>query len=84
MNSAFRSDLRRAAVILSALGALAIAGPLALCACTSEQLYSMGQGWQRQECMKMIDSEERSRCIAATNRSYDSFKRDADAVRAPP
>jgi hypothetical protein len=44
----------------------------------------LGQGWQRQECMKIIDSEDRSRCVAATHRSYDNFKRDAEAAKAPP
>jgi hypothetical protein len=84
MNSWFCADPRRTAVSLAAFAALAVAGPVALCACTSEQLYSLGQDWQRQECMKIIDSQDRNRCLAATNRSYDTFKRDAEALKAPP
>ena len=43
-----------------AMVALAIA---VLDGCTSEQAYSGGQAWQRNECNRLPDSMERTRCL---------------------
>ena len=52
-----------------------------LSACSSQQLYGAGQAWQRNECNKIIDSQERNRCMASTNTSYEDYKRQADEAR---
>ena len=61
---------------------LAIVVASALCGCSSKELYAAGQGWQRQECNKIIDNQERSRCMAGATRSYDEYKREADGSKS--
>ena len=63
-----------------------LAGALALlmaAGCSSQQLYASGQGWQRLECNKLQDAQERSRCMASTSRSFEDFKREAESTRNP-
>lgn len=57
---------------------------LALQACTSQQTYGSLQAWQQQECFRMNDPQERSRCLANTSKSYDDYRREADAVKGNP
>ena len=59
---------------------LAIALPLS--ACSSQQLYSTGQEWQKNECNKLVDAEQRTRCMNNAKISHDEYKRDAEAARA--
>ena len=54
---------------------------LALAACTSQQMYSAAQTWQRQECYKINDTQDRNRCLASTSTSYDDYKREVEAAR---
>jgi hypothetical protein len=42
---------------------LLIACALALAACGSAQKYDSGREWQRAECNKVIDKEDRDRCL---------------------
>jgi hypothetical protein len=48
----------------------------ALYACTSEQIYATGQNWQRNECSKLADSQERERCISQTRTSFDTYQQE--------
>jgi hypothetical protein len=57
---------------------------LGLGACSSQQAYGAAQAWQRNECFKINDAQERSRCLASTSTSYEDYKRQADAARKPP
>jgi hypothetical protein len=41
--------------------------------CSSQQLYGVGQAWQRNECFKVADQQERSRCLASTSTSYEQY-----------
>ncbi len=56
-------------------------GGIGLPACSSQALYGTGQAWQRQECNKIIDAQERGRCMASASTSYDEYKRQADAAK---
>lgn len=56
---------------------------LMMAACSSQDLYATGQGWQRQECNKLQDAQERNRCMASTSRSFEDFKREAESARNP-
>ena len=51
-------------------------------ACSSQQLYGTGQAWQRQECNKINDTQERGRCMASASTSYEEYKRQAEAAKA--
>lgn len=53
---------------------------LSVAGCSTQQLYSTGQSWQRQECLRLPDLAERDRCLRSTARSYDEFR--AEAARA--
>lgn len=65
--------------LLFSLAALAGIAPLQ--GCSSQQAYGAGQAWQRTECNKINDSQERSRCLSSTNTSYDDYKRQAERAK---
>ena len=48
---------------------------IALASCTTEQAYHSGQGWQHNECAKIVDRAEYERCMQSTNTSYADYKR---------
>jgi hypothetical protein len=50
--------------------------------CTSQQLYGTGQAWQRNECQKIPDAQERDRCLSSANTSYEDYKRQSEAARS--
>ncbi len=54
-----------------------------ICGCSSQQAYHSGQAWQRNECNKIIDAQERSRCLASTSTSYEEYQRQAEKARKP-
>jgi len=54
---------------------------LALSACTPEQLYATGRNWQRQECAKLPDPQQRDRCYHEVDQPYETYKRESDAAR---
>lgn len=54
-----------------------------LAACSSQQTYGVGQTWQRNECYKINDLQERNRCLASANTSYEEYKRQSDAAKSP-
>lgn len=53
-----------------------------LAGCSMQQLYGTGQAWQRSECNKIVDTQERNRCAASTQTSYEDYKRQSDGVKA--
>jgi hypothetical protein len=55
---------------------------LALAGCASPQLYGAGQAWQRNECTKIPDAEQRQRCFQSTAMSYDEYQRQQAAAKA--
>jgi len=49
--------------------------------CTTQQAYSAGQEWQRNQCNRMIDNAERSRCLDQLNTSYADYKRQTEELK---
>jgi len=74
MSAPGRRRLRGGWLLLCAAG---------LAACTAQQWYGAGQGWQRLECNKIADTAERNRCMASAATSYDEYRRQSEAARAP-
>jgi hypothetical protein len=52
-----------------------------LSSCSSQQLYGVGQAWQRNECYKIVDAQEHNRCLASTSMSYDEYRRRIEATK---
>ena len=52
-----------------------------LSSCSSQQVYGVGQAWQRNECYKIVDAQEHGRCMASTSMSYDEYKRRIEAAK---
>ena len=67
-----------------ALAALVLACQLASCATPQAQAIgrSAGQAWQRNECFKISDAQERGRCLASTSASYQEYERRSRAATA--
>jgi hypothetical protein len=55
---------------------------LATVACSSQQLYAVGQGWQRQECNRIQEAQEWQRCMQSTATSFDEYRRQAEQARS--
>ena len=66
----------RFALLLTLLGACTLGA-----ACSSQQTYATGQGWQQNECNKIIDMQDRERCMARTRESYDTYQRRVDDLK---
>jgi hypothetical protein len=56
---------------------------LALSACSSQQLYGVGQEWQKQECRRIPDLAERARCEKSAATSYERYQAEAEAAKKP-
>ena len=57
-----------------------IAVLLILTACSGQQIYSTGQAWQMNQCFKIKNSEERSRCLEASDTPYYEYKRNEEGA----
>jgi hypothetical protein len=62
------------------LNALLLSAPC-LSSCSSQQMYGMGQAWQRNECYRFVDAQEHGRCMASTSMSYEEYKRRIEAPK---
>jgi hypothetical protein len=72
--------MRRMRIITSILF-VSLAGVLG--ACSSQQLYATGQQWQKQQCGRHADSDERTRCEKnAAGMSYDTYKAGSDTAKS--
>jgi hypothetical protein len=67
--------MKTALITLSALAALTMS------ACSSETLYLSGQSWQRNECNKLVDVQDRQRCIQKVDKPYDAYKQEAEGAK---
>ncbi len=67
--------------VLPTIAMVAIATAV-LGGCTSEQAYSGGQAWQRNECNRLPDGMERTRCLERANTSYDDYQKEVEAAKA--
>ena len=49
--------------------------------CSTDQLYRIGQAWQRDQCQRIQDHQERMRCLAGASQSPDGYQREVDGLR---
>jgi hypothetical protein len=59
----------------SSAALLLVAALPALASCTSRQLYDSAAGWRENECMKILDTPRRERCLKEADRPYDEYKK---------
>ena len=62
---------------------LTLVAAVALIGCSSQQLYATGQGWQKQECQKILEREQRMRCEQGAATSYERYQAEATAAKKP-
>jgi hypothetical protein len=55
-----------------------------LVACSTRQGYASAQNWQRNQCVKIVDAQERLKCMRDTDTPYDQYKKDADGLQQKP
>ena len=46
--------------------------------CSARQAYETGQAYQRNRCDRMVDFEERRRCLETADVPYDSYRRQTE------
>ena len=46
---------------------------VALCGCSPQQLYDNAQGWRENECMQILDTPRRERCLKEARTSHDEY-----------
>lgn len=62
---------------LAALAGLLLAG------CSWQQLYATGQQWQRNECRRLVDADERLRCEQSAAIPFDRYQAQAESLKKP-
>lgn len=50
-----------------------------LSACTSQQMYESGKGYQRNQCERLPDMGERQRCLEKASMSYEEYRKETKA-----
>jgi hypothetical protein len=53
----------------------AIAAIAVLSGCSNQEIYNSQQGAKENECQKIIDANERHRCLEAAHESYDKYEK---------
>jgi hypothetical protein len=49
-----------------------------LAACSGQQMYDSAAGWRQQECDRITDAAERSRCLETANLEYERYRRERE------
>jgi len=49
---------------------------LLLTACSSQQLYTTGQQYQRNQCQQLPNQADRERCLDKAGSTYDDYRRE--------
>jgi hypothetical protein len=52
-----------------------------MAACSSQELYQTGQAWQKNECQKLQDRDERNRCEKSAATSFERYQAEGQAAK---
>lgn len=63
-------------------GAMLVAMLVLSMGCSSQQAYGAGQAWQRNECYKLEQLNDRNRCLQQAGRPYEDYQRESDALHS--
>lgn len=47
-----------------------------LASCSSRPVYDSAAGWRQNECDRIVDAAERSRCLDTANLEYERYQRE--------
>ena len=51
--------------------------------CSAQQGYATAQAWKRNQCSKIVDAQERIRCLREAGASFESYQKEAEELKAP-
>jgi len=74
-------DLAERVLRFTVLG-LAIAGSCCFSGCSWRQAYDTAHAWQRNACVRIMDTQERDRCVAGTGMAYDDYRRQTQTDKS--
>jgi len=57
---------------------IAIVCAAALAGCSAQQVYNSTQGYERNQCERMLDQGARERCLANAGTGYDEYRRQTE------
>lgn len=62
--------------------AFVVTAMAALSACSSQQGYASAQAWKRNQCSKIVDAQERIRCLREADKSHDNYQKQAEDAKS--
>ena len=60
----------------------ALAALVTLTGCSAQQGYAGAQSWKRNQCSKIVDAQERIRCLREAEQPYDSYQKQAEDAKS--
>jgi hypothetical protein len=54
---------------------------IACASCSNKELYNASRGWQQNECQKIVENEDRARCMEAATKSFEQYKKEQETVK---
>ena len=60
----------------------ALAALVTLTGCSAQQGYASAQSWKRNQCSKIVDAQERIRCLREAEQPYDSYQKQAEDAKS--
>ena len=49
--------------------------------CSWQQAYWASQGWQRNQCNRLVEQTERERCLRNANMPYEDYRRQTEGTK---
>ncbi|WP_295623535.1 hypothetical protein [uncultured Nitrosomonas sp.] len=68
---------------LPVIGIVSMTFAIGLAGCSTQQLYTTGQSWQRNECNRLMDHQDRDHCLSSTSTSYETYKKQSGTGSDP-
>ena len=52
--------------------------------CSAQQGYASAQAFKRNQCSKIVDAQERIRCLREADTSYDTYQKASESTKQKP
>lgn len=60
---------------------IGVAVALSAAGCSWQQAYLSAQGWQRNQCNRLVEPTEGERCLTNANMPYDDYRRRTEGTK---